>query len=128
MLAVVPFYAATLGLFFLVLSTRGILVSRGDEGAFGASPGSDLERSVRVDANFSAYTPIALLLPGMTKLRNADSLWLHTGSILPFARPLSHALGVSPRRGDDFCGIVGMNGFLSAILVAIILIAMSWPH
>lgn len=111
-------YAAALAVLFLVLSVRVIVLRRAGNIGFGSGDNPELERRVRVHANFAEYTPFALLLLGMAELRGAPALWLHAGCALLLVGRLAHALGVSRPATDTLGRILGMAGSQTAILIA----------
>jgi uncharacterized membrane protein YecN with MAPEG domain len=121
-LFITPLYAAALAILFLVLSVRVIVKRRISDVGFGAPPDSDLERCVRVHANFAEYVPLALLLLAMAESRGAQPLWLHIGGVCLVIGRIAHALGVSRPRTDDIGRIVGMTGSQTAILIGAVLI------
>jgi uncharacterized membrane protein YecN with MAPEG domain len=122
MLIVTPWYAAALAILFLILSMRVTVARRTGRVGFGAVAGSDLERRVRVHANFAEYAPFALLLLGMAEIRGADPFWLNAGGILLVAGRLAHAVGLSRPASDDLGRIIGMTGSQTAILIGAVLI------
>ncbi len=61
-LSVAPLYAALLGFLLVYLSIRVIRLRRRLEVAIGAGGEAAIERAARVQANFSEYLPIALIL------------------------------------------------------------------
>lgn len=128
MLHVTPLYAALLGLLFLILSIRVILSRRTRQIGFGAPQDSDLERRVRVHANFAEYTPFALLLLAFAELNGAPPVWLHIGGGLLLFGRLSHAMGVSRPSTDETGRILGMTGSQSAILIGVTLIVWTSVH
>ncbi len=118
---ITPYYAGAMGLMFAVLSARVILVRRRDRVAFGARRDTDLERRIRVHANFAEYVPITLLLIGLAEWRGAAPIWIHgLGGLLVVGR-LAHAIGLSHSRTDQIGRVVGMAGTLSALLGASLL-------
>jgi uncharacterized membrane protein YecN with MAPEG domain len=121
-LVITPLYAAALAVLFLVLSVRVIVKRRTSDIGFGAPQDSDLERRVRVHANFAEYVPLALILLAMAELRGASPLWLHIGGAILLIGRIVHAIGVSRPRTDDFGRIVGMTGSQTAILIGAVLI------
>ncbi len=68
MLQVVSYYAAVLAPFSVWLSFRVVGVRRSATQSLGAGGMPELERRMRVHANFAGYVPFALLL-AMAKLR-----------------------------------------------------------
>ena len=94
-LHIVPTYAAALALLFALLS---IYVIRGRgryQVTIGADGAPDLERRIRVHANFAEYVPFTLLLLTLTELRGAAAGWLHAMCLCLLAGRLLHASGVS---------------------------------
>ena len=99
-----------------------ILARRRPRIGFGFAGDPELERRVRVHANFAEYTPFALLLLALAEADGAPHLWLHaSGALLLFGR-LGHALGVSRRGTDEIGRVVGMAGSQTAILIAALLL------
>ena len=119
---VVSLYAVPLALLFLVLSARVILARRRTGIAFGFRNDLDLERRIRVHANFVEYAPLGLLLLIVAEASGASGRWLHIdGGLLLFGR-LAHALGVSLPQWDGFGRVTGMAGSQIAILISVGLI------
>jgi uncharacterized protein len=110
-------YAAALAIVFLVLSVRVIVLRRARAIGFGSTDNPELERRVRVHANFAEYTPFALLLLAMAELRGAPALWLHIGCALLLAGRLVHAIGLARPATDTLGRILGMTGSQTAILI-----------
>lgn len=115
-------YAAPLALMFVVLSVRVILVRRRKGIAFGFGDDLDLERRIRVHANFIEYAPFALLLLILAEASGAPQRWLHiNGGLLLFGR-FAHAFGVSRQQWDGIGRVLGMAGSQIAILISVGLI------
>ncbi|MGE3332368.1 MAG: MAPEG family protein [Rhodospirillaceae bacterium] len=122
--AVTPAYAALLGLIFILLSVRVIIARRRGRIAFGSGGDADLERRIRIQANFAEYVPFALLLLFFAEQGGASPGALHVlcGALL--AGRIAHAIGLSHVRWDDLGRIAGMTGTQVAILGAVVLILM----
>jgi hypothetical protein len=114
--SVTPSYAAILGLLFLALSLRVIVVRRHKNLGFGTDGDTDLERRIRVHANFAEYVPMTLLLLGMAEIRGAPHLWLHVLNMALLLGRIAHALGVSRPATDSIGRVLGMTGTQSALL------------
>lgn len=110
-------YAAALALLFLALRVRVIVLRRTGAIGFVSAYNPELERRVRVHANFAEYTPFALLLLAMAELRDAPAPWLHAGCALLLAGRLAHAIGLSRPATDNLGRILGMTGSQSAIVI-----------
>jgi uncharacterized membrane protein YecN with MAPEG domain len=121
-LVITPDYAAALAVLFLALSVRVIVRRRDRRIPFGSDGDAELERRVRVHANFAEYAPFSLLLLAMAELRGAPALGLHAVGVLVVGGRLVHAVGVSRRRTDMLARVVGMTLTQLGILAAAILL------
>lgn len=121
-LTILPPYAAALAILFMILSLRVIAARRGRRVGFGSGGDADLERRIRVHANFAEYVPFALLILAMAELRGAPALWLHLAAALLLAGRVAHAFGVSRTHTDDWGRILGMAGSQTAILIGAVLL------
>ncbi len=115
---VTPIYAGLLALLYIALAIRVIRARRSAKVAVGTGGDRDLERAVRVHANFAEYAPLALLLVLMLELRGTDPVPLHgLGAFLVAAR-LVHAYGMSRSPEDHRFRVVGMATTLTVVAVA----------
>lgn len=94
-LHIVPPYAAALALLFILLSANVIRGRGQHKVALGSGDMPDLERRVRVHANFAEYVPFTLLLLMMAELRGTLTLVLHVLCLCLIVGRLLHAWGVS---------------------------------
>ena len=125
MLRVTPYYAVALALLFLLLSVRVIIARRTRNVGFGSGSDPDLERRIRVHANFAEYTPFALILLVMAELRGAPAPYLHGLCMLLVLGRVAHAVGVSNPRSDGIGRILGMAGSQTTILGAAVLLVLN---
>lgn len=115
---VTPVYAALFGLILIVLSLRTIRVRRRLQVAIGHRDNADLERAMRVHANFCEYVPIALLLIYLLEVSTGASYWIHVlGGALLVGR-LLHAYGVSQSRENLRFRVTGMVLTFTVIISA----------
>lgn len=98
---IIPFYAALLGLLFMVLSVRTLRARRRLKIAVGDAGNPEMLRAMRVHANFAEYVPFALLLLWFVEQRGAGGTLLHAAGSLLVAGRVLHAYGVS-RAPEDF--------------------------
>ena len=110
-----PYYAALLALLFVSLSVNVIKARRRHKVAIGVAGNSDLERPVRVQANFAEYAPFALLLIAMAEIRGAPPFLLHLLCVCLLLGRAAHAWGVSRPREDFRFRVAGMGTTLTAI-------------
>jgi uncharacterized membrane protein YecN with MAPEG domain len=115
---ILPTYAALLGLFFIFLSVRTLLLRKKLQIGVGDGGDKQMLRAMRVHANFAEYVPLSLVLIGFVEAGGAPSLAIHllAGAIL-FGRVL-HAYGVSQQRENLKFRVIGMALNLSSIIIA----------
>src|SRR3954447_24911313 len=94
-LSVVPIYAAVLALVFLLLSISVIRGRGRYQVTIGSGTAPDLERRIRVHANFAEYVPFTLLLLTIAELRGAPAGRLHVMCLCLLVGRVLHAWGVS---------------------------------
>lgn len=98
---IVPVYAAVLALLLVLLSFRVIRLRRAERIGMGHGDCPRLLRAVRVQANFTEYVPMALILLGCLEIQQFSGYLVHgLGLTLVVAR-LAHAVGMS-RESEDF--------------------------
>ncbi|HEX4984549.1 MAG TPA: MAPEG family protein [Burkholderiales bacterium] len=93
-MAVTPFYAGVLALFYLVLSLR---VVTGRQRGFPLGDGGDMRmlRRIRGHGNFSEYVPFILLMMGFLEFSHASVHLLHALGIMLVASRLLHGYSLS---------------------------------
>ncbi len=99
-LSVAPLYAALLGFLLVYLSIRVIRLRRrlkvaigaGGEPAIGAGGEPAIERAARVQANFSEYVPMVLILL-LAEIQGGSPLVLHAIGLALVVGRAAHAFG-----------------------------------
>lgn len=94
MLVVTPAYAALMGLVFMLLSVRTLLLRRKLKIGIGDGKNLEMLRAMRVHANFAEYVPITLILVVILEINQASPLLLHALCTCLLAGRLLHAFGV----------------------------------
>jgi uncharacterized membrane protein YecN with MAPEG domain len=107
-LSVVPCYAAALALFFVLLSLNVIRGRGKHRVTLGSGGVGELERRIRVHANFAEYVPFSLLLLAMAELRGLPKPALQVLCGYLVVGRLLHAWGVSRPREDPRIRVSGM--------------------
>ena len=107
-------YAAIAGLFLIFLSFRVIRLRRSQKVSIGSADVPELERAMRVQANFVEYTPITLLLLFLLEQRGASDLTVHVYGFGFAASRLLHFLGI---RSADAPGVFRVLGMVGTFLV-----------
>lgn len=115
---IVSVYASILALLFLWLSIRVITLRRSKKIAIGTRNDQELTRAIRVQANFSEYVPLAILLLAFLELNNLSPALLHLLCILLLTGRSIHAYGVSKIKEDFRFRVAGMLLTLSTIAIA----------
>ncbi len=116
-LSVAPLYAALIGFLLAYLSIRVIRLRRRLKVAIGAGGEAAIERAARVQANFSEYVPMALILLLLAEIQGGGSpLVLHAIGLALVVGRAAHAFGVSQAAGDYRWRTLGMTLTFFAII------------
>lgn len=118
MVSITLFYAALCALILVVLSLKIVALRRRHQVGIGAGQQAELERAIRVQANFVEYVPLALLLLLLLELSAVLPVWLlHIlGGCLVVARVLHGFLGLNRSAG------VSAGRFLGTALTWLVLL------
>lgn len=91
---VTPLFAALFGLFYFLLSLNVIRYRLGQRVSLGSGGNSEIERAIRIHANFIEYIPLILILFYFYEVMSlSGSLVFVLASILFVAR-LCHVVGM----------------------------------
>jgi uncharacterized membrane protein YecN with MAPEG domain len=112
---VTPFYAAILALVLLVLSVRTIGLRRRLRIALGDGGHAEMQRAMRVHANFAEYVPLTLLLVAMFEAIGGARWFVHLLCIALVVGRVIHASGVSKVREDFRFRVAGMSLTFAAL-------------
>ena len=113
-----PLYAAIIGLVFVVLSVRTLLLRRRLGIAIGTGEDPELTRAMRVHSNFAEYVPLALILFYFLEVETDADLWIHVLCISLIVGRLLHAYGVSQVEENYRFRVAGMILTLGSIISA----------
>ncbi|RDV03309.1 MAPEG family protein [Undibacter mobilis] len=119
---IVPAYAAVLGLLFAVLSFRVANTRRVMRIGLGSGGDRQLERYIRVQANFAEYVPMALILLAFLEVQAWPEWLLHTLCALLLIARVVHALGVAREPEDIRFRASGMVATLAVLIVTSVLL------
>lgn len=92
---IVPSYAALLALLFVYLSVRTIGMRRRLQIAIGDKDHPEMQRAMRVHANFAEYVPLSLVMLALMELGGAAAWLVHALCLCLLVGRLLHAYGVS---------------------------------
>lgn len=115
---VIPIYAALLALFYVYLSARTIGVRRKAKISIGDGGDDAMLRAMRMHANFSEYTPTALILLAFIDLQGGPFWLLHSLGVLLLLARLSHAYGISSIQAPGKFRVGGMVVTLTTIVIS----------
>ena len=121
---VTPIYVAALAVILVALSIRVIRLRRKFGVAIGHGNEAELERAMRVHANFCEYVPVAVILVYFVEISLGTGWWAHVlGASLLLARCL-HGFGVSQVRENLRLRVIGMATTFTVILASAIVILL----
>jgi uncharacterized membrane protein YecN with MAPEG domain len=118
MFKVIPIYAALLAFFYVYVSVRTIGVRRKAKISIGDGGDDGMLRAMRMHANFSEYTPIALILLAFVDLQGGPIWLLHSLGILFVLARLSHAYGISSVQAPGKFRVAGLAGTFTTIAIS----------
>lgn len=92
---ILPLYAALLALLFVYLSVRTIGTRRRLQIAIGDKDHPEMQRAMRVHANFAEYVPLGLVLLALVEARGPAPWLVHALCLCLLLGRGLHAYGVS---------------------------------
>lgn len=120
------FYVAVAGLFLVYLSARVIRLRRTRKISVGAADDADMERAMRVQANFTEYAPIVLLLLIVAELNSLPALAVHGFGVALLAARFIHFLGFRSADAPGLLRVLGM--VLTFTLIALLAITVTYQY
>lgn len=106
--SVVLLYAGLHALLLIALSWNVVRLRQRHQVGIGTGSVQALERAVRVQANFSEYVPLALLVLALIEFGSNAPVWvLHVLGIALLAGRIAHALGLNRSAGASRARVVG---------------------
>jgi uncharacterized membrane protein YecN with MAPEG domain len=106
---ILPIYAAIFAIFFVVLSIRTIRQRRSLKIGLGDAGNKDMQRAMRVHANFAEYVPLCLLMIYLVEQSGVYAWFVHALCSGLLVGRLSHAYGVSQQRENFKFRVTGMS-------------------
>ena len=125
-LFITPIYAALLGLIFVVLSIKTIIIRRQNKVAVGDGNNLLLPRAMRVHANFAEYTPIAIILVGFVEGLKYNVIIVHILLTAFLLGRIIHAYGLSKIDEDFRFRVFGMVLTFNVITISSALIIFNF--
>lgn len=115
---VTPLFAAVFAIIYVYLSFRVIAHRFTKQISLGTGGDKNLEKAIRIQANFGEYIPISLLLFWFLEvITYASGLVLILGTVLLLAR-FSHIIGLNDTKNKLIFRQVGMVATFTVILIA----------
>lgn len=115
---VLPYYAAALAVFYVVLAFLVIRQRFKLRIGLGDGQQPELVKVVRIHGNFAEYVPFLLLLLLILELQGAALWQLHLVGALTLGGRLCHAVGLLRSSGTSVPRFFGMISTFSALLLA----------
>lgn len=106
---ILPLYAALLTIMFVILSIRTIRQRRKLKISLGDADHKDMQRAMRVHANFAEYVPLSLLMVYLVEQSGVYAWFVHLLCMGLLIGRLSHAYGVSQQRENFTFRVTGMS-------------------
>lgn len=121
---IVGFYAALSALFFIYLSLRVIKLRRTRKVSVGPAGDAEIERAMRVQANFAEYTPIALLMLALAEFNGLNGALVHALGAIFLAARFGHFVGFRSPTAPMIGRVGGMvTTFIVLAGLALVLLA-----
>ena len=119
-------YAALAAIVLLGLSLRVVRLRRRHRVGIGDGGHNDLAQSIRAQANFTEYVPLALILLLVLEVSGGSAWLIHGLGIVLVAARVAHAAGLIRSRGTSVGRAAGASLTFLILLVAAILILLDW--
>jgi uncharacterized protein len=103
-------YAALLGLLLIALSATVVLARRRFRVRIGDGNEEGMRQAMRVQANFTEYVPLAVVLLIVAEITGLPIMAVHAAGIVLVASRLIHAWGLSHSPGLTFGRFYGTAG------------------
>jgi len=103
-------YAALLGLLLIALSVNVVLARRRYHVGLGVGTEEGMQLAVRVQANFTEYVPLAVVLLVLAELTGLPIAAVHVAGILLMTSRVLHAWGLAHSPGRTFGRFYGTAG------------------
>lgn len=121
---ITPLYVGLSGILLLALSSRVVNARRTHKVGFGDGGHPELQRAIRVQANFVEYTPMILLLILMVELNNHSAAMIHALGIALLVSRLLHSIGLAASSGTSLPRFVGTLGTWLTLAIASAIVLM----
>jgi len=119
----VSLYAAILAVALVALSVRVIRLRRRYEISLGHENNSQLERAIRVHANFTEYAPFFLIMLALAEIQGMQPAYVHGFGTCFLAARTAHFVGLRSPDAPGIYRVLGMALTFAAIgLVSVILL------
>lgn len=115
---ILPIYAAIFAIFFIVLSIRTIRQRRNLKIGLGDAGNKDMQRAMRVHANFAEYVPLSLLMIYLVEQSGVYAWFVHALCMGLLIGRMSHAYGVSQQRENFAFRVTGMTLTLTVLIAS----------
>lgn len=122
----VPVYAAIIGLLFIAISLRTIMLRRSKQIAIGTADDPEMARGMRAHANFAEYVPLALLLLFFAEQSGSGAVTIHILCCALILGRVLHFLAVSKENEDLRLRVTGMILTLGTIISACVRILSAY--
>ncbi|MFZ9882762.1 MAG: MAPEG family protein [Phycisphaerales bacterium] len=116
-------YAGLCGLLFIWLSWKVIVERRRSKVGLGDGGDPDLQRAIRVHANFIEYIPFALVLLGLVDVLGGPDWLVHGAGVVLVVSRVLHAQGLGSNAGYSrgrYFGTLGTWIIITGLSLALV--------
>ncbi|REL26426.1 hypothetical protein DXX93_07430 [Thalassotalea euphylliae] len=126
-LAITGLYTSLLAILFIALSfnvSRLRLKHKVSIGGDGVKP---LEKAIRIQANFTEYVPLALIMLAVLELAGLAAMWLHILGLTILLGRVLHAMGLTKTLGVSLARQIGtLATFMVLLVMPVIFLVMTY--
>ena len=125
MLLITSIIVAILTIIFIRLSFAVIGLRRKNKVGLGSGGHEDLERAIRIQANFAEYIPLGVILIACLELNGAPWWLVAIPGVSLIIGRLIHAKGMNTPPPDFSKRVLGMK-FTFSTLIALVTLNLAW--
>ncbi len=112
---IAPIYAAVSGFALIALSVRVVGLRRRHRISIGHGDNPQLERAMRVQANFAEYAPTFLIMLLLSEMQGLQAWYLHGAGVIFLAGRAAHFVGIKTDDTQHIWRVLGMVLTFAAI-------------
>ncbi|WP_448552689.1 MAPEG family protein [Thalassotalea montiporae] len=116
-LAITGLYTSLLAILFIALSFNVSRLRLKHKVSIGSDGVRALEKAIRIQANFTEYVPLALIMLAVLELAGLAEMWLHIFGLTILLGRVLHAMGLTKTLGVSLARQIGTLATFIVLLV-----------